>query len=93
MIFPPTASWTGRHVSGSPANSPLRRLSYGRIRLDGTTSHVRCDTGRHETALLCSDAEVDLVECSAEVDGVYPLQIVRSADVCQDPSMKFRADE
>lgn len=34
---------------------------------------------------------VDLVECSAEVEGKYPLQIVRYADVKKDPALHFRA--
>jgi 5-deoxy-glucuronate isomerase len=38
-----------------------------------------------------SDGEVDLVECSAEVAGDYPLQVVRYADVARDPALKFRA--
>ena len=38
---------------------------------------------------ISTDAEVDLVECSAEVTGDYPLQIVRYADVAQTPSLKF----
>jgi 5-deoxy-glucuronate isomerase len=36
-------------------------------------------------------SEVDLVECSAEVTGDYPLQLVRYADVKADPALKFRA--
>jgi 5-deoxy-glucuronate isomerase len=36
-----------------------------------------------------TDSEVDLVECSAEVNGDYPLQIVRYADVVNTPSLKF----
>lgn len=38
---------------------------------------------------VSTDSEVDLVECSAEVSGDYPLQIVRYADVAQTPSLKF----
>jgi 5-deoxy-glucuronate isomerase len=36
-------------------------------------------------------SEVDFVECSAEVKGNYPLQIVRYSDVKKDPALKFRA--
>jgi len=32
---------------------------------------------------------VDLVECGAEVEGMYPLQIVRYADVKNDSTLKF----
>jgi 5-deoxy-glucuronate isomerase len=38
-----------------------------------------------------SDGEVDLVECSAEVEGDYPLQVVRYKEVKDDPTLKFRA--
>jgi len=34
---------------------------------------------------------VDLVECSAEVEGDYPLQVVRYADVKNDPALRFTA--
>jgi 5-deoxy-glucuronate isomerase len=40
---------------------------------------------------VTTSTDVDLVECSAEVKGNYPLQIVRYADVKKDPAMKFRA--
>jgi 5-deoxy-glucuronate isomerase len=36
-------------------------------------------------------AAVDFVECSAEVKGDYPLQVVRYSDVKKDPALKFRA--
>lgn len=38
---------------------------------------------------ISTDTEVDLVECSAEVTGDYPLQIIRYADVAKTPSLKF----
>ena len=34
---------------------------------------------------------VDLVECSADVAGDYPLQIVRYQELAKDPALKFRA--
>jgi 5-deoxy-glucuronate isomerase len=40
---------------------------------------------------VSTDSDVDLVECSAEVNGDYPLQVVRYEDVVKDPSLKFRA--
>ncbi len=40
---------------------------------------------------VTTTAEVDLVECSADVTGDYPLQIVRYADVKEDPALKFTA--
>ena len=44
-----------------------------------------------ETAVEITTAtSVDLVECSAEVDNKYPLQIVRYADVEKDSSLRFK---
>jgi len=40
---------------------------------------------------VTSKEELDIVECSADVKGDYPLQIVRYADVKQDPALKFTA--
>lgn len=53
---------------------------------------------RHDSIYLPRDTEVeiststavDLVECSAEVENKYPLQIVRYADVEKDKSLKFK---
>jgi 5-deoxy-glucuronate isomerase len=124
LIFSGTASYQGRSVSVSPANSDLRHLCYGRILLGGNVAEVGFSTGSRETALLCMrgrcrvevdgsayelnryDAiyvsrgswvlvravdEVDLVECAAEVEGDYPLQVVRYAMIKDDPALKFRA--
>jgi 5-deoxy-glucuronate isomerase len=44
---------------------------------------------RNSTVDVSTESEVDLVECAAEVEGDYPLQIVRYADVQNDPSLKF----
>jgi 5-deoxy-glucuronate isomerase len=46
---------------------------------------------RGSAVKVTTDSEVDLVECGADVDGDYPLQVVRYADVQRDPAMKFRA--
>jgi 5-deoxy-glucuronate isomerase len=37
-----------------------------------------------------TDGAVDLVECSAQVEKKYPLQVVRYADVEKDGSLKFK---
>ena len=39
---------------------------------------------------ITTDSSVDLVECSAEVDNKYPLQVVRYADVEKNSSLKFK---
>src|SRR6266545_1382497 len=46
---------------------------------------------RDSSIEVSTDSEVDIVECSADVTGKYPLQIVRYADVKQDPALKFTA--
>ena len=38
---------------------------------------------------VTTTGSVDLAECSAEVEGKYPLQVVRYADVEKDGSLKF----
>jgi 5-deoxy-glucuronate isomerase len=40
---------------------------------------------------VTTDGEVDLVECSADVEGDYPLQIVRYQEIARDSALKFRA--
>ena len=64
------------------------------VSADGETHRV----GRYDSVYLPRDTEVeittgggvDLVECSAEVEHKYPLQLVRYADVERDGSLKFR---
>jgi 5-deoxy-glucuronate isomerase len=46
---------------------------------------------RGSTVEVSTTSRVDLVECSAPVEGDYPLQIVRYADLAKDPALKFRA--
>ena len=40
---------------------------------------------------VSTTSDVDLVECSADVEGDYPLQVVRYAQVQQDAALKFTA--
>jgi 5-deoxy-glucuronate isomerase len=46
---------------------------------------------RGSAVTVTTKEELDIVECSADVKGDYPLQIVRYADVKQDPALKFTA--
>jgi 5-deoxy-glucuronate isomerase len=39
---------------------------------------------------ITTDSSVDLVECAAEVENKYPLQVVRYADIEKDASLKFK---
>ena len=61
---------------------------------DGQTNGL----GQFDSIYIPRDTEVeiktttsvDLVECSAEVDNKYPLQVVRYADVEKDASLRFK---
>ena len=44
---------------------------------------------RGSTVEITTTTHVDIVECAAHVDGTYPLQVVRYADVEKDPKLKF----
>jgi 5-deoxy-glucuronate isomerase len=65
----------------------------GRVSVAGETYYL----GRYDAIYLppkadveiSSDTSVDFVECAAEVQGSYPVQMVRYADVEQDPALKF----
>jgi 5-deoxy-glucuronate isomerase len=46
---------------------------------------------RGSSVEVSTGAEVDLVECASDVQGDYPLQVVRYADVKKDPTLKFSA--
>ena len=64
------------------------------IRAAGATHEIR----RYDSIYLPRDTDVevstessvDLVECAAEVEGEYPLQVVRYSDVEKDGSLKFK---
>src|SRR6478735_2195026 len=66
-----------------------------RVSVDGTAYEL--DTydaiyvPRDSAVQVSTTTEVDLVECSADVEGKYPLQIVRYADVQQNTALKFTA--
>jgi 5-deoxy-glucuronate isomerase len=38
---------------------------------------------------VTTTSNVDFAEFSADVENAYPLQVVRFADICKDPSLKF----
>ena len=44
---------------------------------------------RDSTVRLTTGGSVDFVECSAKVEGKYPVQVVRYSDVKQDGSLRF----
>jgi 5-deoxy-glucuronate isomerase len=44
---------------------------------------------RGSTVEISTRTRVDIMECAAHVDGIYPLQVVRYADVESDAKLKF----
>jgi len=64
------------------------------IKADGETYRIEHRDSiylpRDTEVEITTDGGVDLVECSAEVENRYPLQLVRYADVERDSSLKFR---
>jgi len=46
---------------------------------------------RNSTIAVSTNSSVDIAEFSADVEGAYPLQLVRYAEVSKEPSMKFAA--
>ncbi len=64
------------------------------IKADGHTNQIdRYDSiylPRDTEVEVTTESSVDLVECSAEVENKYPLQVVRYADVEKDSSLRFK---
>jgi len=64
-----------------------------------TIDGERHELGLHDAAYVprgckvevASQVDTDIVECSAEVSGDYPLQIIRYSDIAADPKLKFTA--
>ncbi len=65
---------------------------------DVTVAGEKYELGRYDSIYLprgssveiTTDESVDFVECAAKVEGNYPVQIVRYADVEQDGALKFK---
>ena len=64
------------------------------VKADGATNKIeRYDSiylPRDTDVEITTDGSVDLVECSAEVEKRYPLQVVRYSDVEKDASLRFK---
>ena len=64
-----------------------------------TVDGVRHDLGLHDgayiprgkTVEISAEVDTDIVENGAEVDGDYPLQIIRYSDISANPKLKFTA--
>ena len=60
LIFRRTQAATGRHISVTPANSPMQHLAYGRIILNSSESTANFSTGDRETSLICLSGEAQV---------------------------------
>src|SRR5262252_5552832 len=64
------------------------------VKADGQTNpidkHDSIYLPRDTDVEIATDSAVDLVECSAEVEKKYPLQVVRYTEVERDGSLKFK---
>jgi 5-deoxy-glucuronate isomerase len=63
------------------------------VTVDGRTETLRqydaIYVPRASTVDVFTNSRVDLVECAADVEDDYPLQVVRYVDVEKDPALKF----
>ena len=66
-----------------------------RVEVDGTPYEIGLYDAiyvpRGASLVVSTESEVDLVECAADVEGDYPLQVVRYSEIAKDPALKFRA--
>ncbi len=85
---PKVAFETGRRETGLLCMKGACRITVG-----GATHELGTRDGiylpRGSAVEVSTAAAVDLVEVAAEVEGDYPLQVVRYADVAKDPTLKF----
>ena len=60
LIFRKTNGKAGRHVAISPANSPMKHLSYGRIVLKESRKSELFFSGDRETGLICLSGQAEV---------------------------------
>ena len=85
----PSVSWdTGRRETGLIVLSGCARVS-----VDGRDFDLARYDGiyipAHSPVRVSSAGDADLAEFSAEVEGLYPLQVVRYAEIANDPSLRL----
>lgn len=65
------------------------------VRVNGMPHELACYDAiyvpRNSSVQVSTTDHVDLVECAAVVEGDYPLQVIRYADVEKDSALRFRA--
>ena len=87
---PRAAFETGKQETGLICMKGACRVAVGGVAYDLDT-HDAIYIPRGSSVEVTTASEVDVVEVAADVEGDYPLQVVRYADVKQDPTLKFTA--
>jgi len=85
---PRVAFKTGKRETGFICMKGACRVAVGGVPYELDT-HDGMYIPRGSTVEVTTQSAVDLVEVAADVKGDYPLQVVRYADVKQDPTLKF----
>src|SRR5260370_9678752 len=66
-IFRKTNTQIGRNIFITPANSSMRHLAYGRIRLNVAKASESFSTGERETGLICLSGEASVTVYNNDV--------------------------
>jgi 5-deoxy-glucuronate isomerase len=74
---------TGLIVLSGSARIAVDGQDFDLAQYDGIYVPVHC------SVRVSSDGDADVAEFSAEVDGRYPLQVVRYAEISKDPSLRL----
>jgi len=82
-----------RFATGERETGLVCLSGHGIVEVDGNSHELGCYDSiyipRDSSVDVAASDKADFVECSAEVEGRYPLQLVRYADVEKDSSLKF----
>jgi 5-deoxy-glucuronate isomerase len=83
MVFRKTNAHQGRHISITPANSSMRHLAYGRIRLNSAKPTESFSTENRETGLVClsGNAVVTVDQKNIEIGPYDAIYIPRDSSV------------
>src|SRR3989442_13712548 len=82
-----------RFATGERETGLICLSGHGIVVVDGNSHELGCYDSiyipRDSSVQVAASDQADFAECSAEVEGRYPLQLVRYADVEKDSSLKF----
>src|SRR2546422_11496099 len=82
-----------RFATGERETGLICLSGHGIVAVDGNSHELGCYDSiyipRDSSVQVAASDQADFAECSAEVEGRYPLQLVRYADVEKDSSLRF----